>query len=319
MVKIGFVGCGGIAQEHLKHLRTMQEVKIVGACDTNAARAKAFAAGAGGEVHADPVSLYDKARPDAVYVTVPPFAHGAIEEEAAARGIHLFVEKPVALDAATAARVSGAIKRAGILSCAGYCYRYCDTIDTARALLKGKAVSLVHGAWIGGLPPTPWWRRRGQSGGQVLEQTTHLFDLIRHLCGPVQEVHAMASRGCMSRVEGFDVDDSSVVALRLKTGAVASVTSTCIINHPGRTQLEIVTPELTLTICGGTVRVEEDHRVTEYRSECDMYAEENRAFIDAVRTGKKGGIRSSYADAVKTLLVTCAANESAETGMPVKL
>ncbi len=319
MVKIGFVGCGGIAQEHLKHLRTINDVKIVGVCDAIAARSRAFAAEAGAEVYADPVSLYDKAKPDAVCVAVPPFAHGAIEEEAAARGIHLFVEKPVAIDMAVAARVSGAIKRAGILSSAGYCYRYCDTIDTARALLKGKAVSLVTGAWIGGLPPTPWWRRRNQSGGQMLEQTTHLFDLVRYLCGPVQEVHAMVSRGCMSRVEGFDVDDSSVVVLRLKTGAVASITSTCIINHPGRIHLDIVTPEFTLTLNNGTVRVEEDHRVTEYRSECDKYAEENRAFIDAVRTGKKNGIRCTYADAVKTLQVTCAANESAETGMPVKL
>jgi predicted dehydrogenase len=229
------------------------------------------------------------------------------------------VEKPVAIDMATASRVSGAIKRAGVLSSAGYCFRYCDTVDTARALLKGKAVSLVNGAWTGGLPPAPWWRRRGQSGGQMLEQTTHLFDLVRYLCGPVQEVHAMASRGCMSRVEGFDVDDSSVATLRLKTGAVACITSTCIINHPGRTQLEIVTPDFTLTLSDGAVRVEEDHRVTEHRTGCDRYAEENRAFIDAVRTGKKTGIRSSYADAVKTLQVTCAANESAETGMPVKL
>ena len=93
MVKIGFVGCGGIAQEHLKHLRTINDVKIVGVCDAIAARAKAFAAEAGTEVYADPISLYDKGKPDAVCVAVPPFAHGAIEEEAAARGIHLFVEK----------------------------------------------------------------------------------------------------------------------------------------------------------------------------------------------------------------------------------
>lgn len=319
MVKIGFVGCGGIAMEHLKHLRTMGDVKIAGVCDANAARAKAFAGEAGSEAFADHTALYDKAKPDAVYVAVPPFAHGAIEEEAAARGIHLFVEKPVAIDMATAARVSGAIKRAGILSAGGYCYRYCDTIDTARALLKGRAVSLVHGTWVGDLPPKAWWRRRDQSGGQVLEQTTHLFDMVRYLCGPVQEVHAMAARGCMNRVEGFDVDDSSVVALRLKTGAVASITSTCVTKHPARTQLEVVTPEFTLTLNGCTVRIEEDHRVTEHRPDCNVYAEENRAFIDAVRTGKKNGIRCTYADAVKTLQITCAANESAETGMPVKL
>jgi len=297
----------------------MERVKIVGLCDIDASRAKAAAASAGGEVYADPVSLYEKAKPDAVYVTVPPNAHGAIEEEAAKRGIHLFIEKPVALDMATGKRIGAAVKEAGILVSVGYCFRYCEMIEAARQRLKGKAVSLVNGTWIGGLPETPWWRRRGQSGGQIVEQTTHLFDLVRYLCGPVQEVHAMAARGCMTRVEGFDVDDSSVVSLRLKTGAVACITSTCIARHPERTILEVITPEGTVTLSGCTVRIEEEDRMTELRSLADKYAAENRAFIDAVRKGSKNGIRCSYSDALKTLAVTCAANESIDTGMPVKL
>ena len=50
----------------------------------------------------------------------------------------------------------------------------------------------------------------------------------------------------------------------------------------------------------------------------DAFEEENRAFIEAVRNGKRGRIKSTYSDAMKTFLVTCAANESMESGMPVK-
>jgi len=49
-----------------------------------------------------------------------------------------------------------------------------------------------------------------------------------------------------------------------------------------------------------------------------MYKEENEAFIEAVRTGKRNRIRCTYSDGLKSFLVTCAANESVESGMPVK-
>ena len=47
--------------------------------------------------------------------------------------------------------------------------------------------------------------------------------------------------------------------------------------------------------------------------------EENKAFIKAVRTGDASDIRSSYSDAVKTLAVSLACNQSAATGQPVKV
>jgi predicted dehydrogenase len=50
-----------------------------------------------------------------------------------------------------------------------------------------------------------------------------------------------------------------------------------------------------------------------------MYANETDAFIRALQQGRRTGIHSTYADALKTLRVTLAANESIDTGMPVTL
>jgi len=305
-------------EEHYRHLRAMEHVRFVGHCDSDKARAEEVADRFGGGAFSDPATMYDKAKPDAVYVCVPPFAHGEIETAAAQRGIHLFIEKPVALDRATATRIDAAARKHKIITSVGYCFRYCDTVERARQLLKGKAVSLVAGWYACAMPEVWWWRQRARSGGQVVEQTTHIVDLMRYLCGEVAEVYAVASSGCMNQVEHFDVDDSSVVTMRLKSGAAASIVSSCVANNGGQTGLDIITPEATLRFDRTTLRVCEGRVTTEYRCGLDMYEEENKAFIDAVVSGKRNRIKSTYSDGRKTLTVTLAANDAITSGLAVK-
>lgn len=317
-VKIGFVGCGGMASVHRDRLAARDDVELVGCCDIVPEQAEAFAARGSIPLFKDAVALYG-AKPHAVYVSVPPFAHGAIETDAADRGIHLFIEMPVALDIQTARAIGAAVRKTKILAMAGYCHRYSNLTQAAHHALHGEVVSLATGKCHCGMPETAWWRRREQSGGQIVEQTTHLIDLLLYLCGPVAEVHAMGARGCLSHARNFDGEESSVINLRLKTGAVASVSSTCILDHPGSMSLEISTPKLTLALTGETLRVREDNKIVELLGHDDLFEKECEAFIHAVQQGKRGGIRSTYGDAMKTLRVTLAANESIRTGLPVVL
>jgi predicted dehydrogenase len=318
MIKLGFVGCGGIMQEHYKHLSAMSGIKMVGHCDVVKERAESAASRFGGEVFTEFEALYDKTKPQAVYVAVPPYAHCGMEEAAAERGIHLFIEKPISINRETAKQIDAAVRKAKIITSVGYCFRYYNTVETARQILNGKPVSLICGSWNGGMPGVWWWRRMDKSGGQIVEQTTHMFDLMRYLCGEVAEVYAVASTGCMTKVENFDVHDSSVVTMRMKNGASATITSSCVCNHGGGVTLEIVTPEATLSIAGGTVTAKEAGKITEHHARVNMYEEEDKVFVEAVRAGKRTRIKSSYADALKTFLVTCAANESIQSGLPVK-
>ena len=318
-IKVCFVGCGGSASVHADHLSHHEGVNIAGCYDANAERAEAFAEKYKTSFFKDAASLYDKTKSQVVYIAVPPCAHGEYEIEAANRGMHFFVEKPVAANLETAKKVAAAIRKSKVMTSVGYCFRYSDVVQMAQQILKGKAVSLVTGVYHCSMPQVAWWRRQEQSGGQIVEQTTHIIDLLLYLCGPVSEVHAMASRGCMSQVDNYDVDDSSVVSLRLKTGAVASITSTCVLNSPGRTHIEVVTPERTVVFTGNVLRITEDHKIIEHQNATDMYAAETNAFIKAIQQGKRAGILCDYADALKTLRVTLAANESINTGLPVKI
>ena len=318
-IRVAFVGCGGAQREHYRHLSERDDVELVGHCDVDGDRAAAAAEQYGGGAFTDHESMYDQTRPTAVYISVPPFAHTDLEEAAALRGIHLFIEKPIALDRRSAKRIAATIRKAKIITSVGYCWRYFDTVEHARKLIKNKAICLVRGYWDGPMREAWWWRRQDKSGGQLLEQSTHIVDLVRHLCGEVAEVHAIGSTGCMTQVPDFDIHDSSVATLQMKNGAAGVVTSVCVGSSAGvKAGVEVVTPDTVFTLDYGKLIVREDGKTTEFEPRADVYAEQTEAFIESVKTGRKKGIRSSYADALKTFLVTCAANESMESGLPVK-
>lgn len=318
MIKVAAVGCGAIMREHYRHLSTLDDVQLVGHCDTDRARAEAAAKAYGGKAFAAHEEMLENTKPDALYVCVPPFARGDIEEFAAARGVHLFLESPVAIDQATAARINAAVRKAKIVTSVGYQFRYCDTVSRARQLLKGKAISLVNGFCLSGLPETWWWRQRGRSGGQFVAQTTMTVDLMRYLCGEVSEVFAIGASGCMNQLSDYDIDDSSTVIMRLKSGAAAAFASTCVNGRHDRSALEIITPEATVSLQDEALHIHEDHTTVTQRCTVNMFREQTAAFIEAVRSGKRNGIRSNFADARKTLLVTLAANESMGSGLSVK-
>ena len=115
-VKVCFVGCGGIANVHAGHLSHREDLIITGCYDANPKCAEEFSDKYKVPVFKDATSLFDKTRSQAAYITVPPHAHGEYEIEAANRGIHLFIEKPVALDLSVARKIAAAIRNAKVLT-----------------------------------------------------------------------------------------------------------------------------------------------------------------------------------------------------------
>ena len=125
--------------------------------------------------------MFDKEDLDAGYICTPPFAHGDQELAACERQIPIFVEKPIATQMETADQINRAIQENGIIASVGYPWRYQDNADHARSVSAGQKIVGALGYWMGGMPGVAWWRVREQSGGQHVEQTTHIFDLCRYL------------------------------------------------------------------------------------------------------------------------------------------
>jgi predicted dehydrogenase len=193
-VRIGMVGAGAVAARHLRTLLSMDGVEVAGVADPALERARELAGLAGAAAYANHMELLDAERLDAVYICVPPFAHGAPELAVIDAGLPMFVEKPVAIDQETAATVAARLAGRPVTTCTGYHWRWLDIFDRAAELLADRPPRLVQCFWLDKVPPPPWWLRRDGSGGQVIEQTTHVLDTARGLAGEVTEVHAFAAR-----------------------------------------------------------------------------------------------------------------------------
>lgn len=102
-LKVAIVGCGKIADGHVGELQKMSDVDIVGVCDREVLMAEQLAMRFGiARFTDDFAELLASARPDVVHITTPPQSHVALARQAIDAGSHVYVEKPLALDHATA-------------------------------------------------------------------------------------------------------------------------------------------------------------------------------------------------------------------------
>ncbi|RLE77780.1 MAG: gfo/Idh/MocA family oxidoreductase [Thermoprotei archaeon] len=319
-LKVGFIGCSGIAKRHMANLSKLEGVKLAAFCDVVPKKAVEAALTYGGRAYSDYRGMLRREELDAVYVCTPPYAHG-FEVEVAERGIHLFVEKPVAMDLRTALEVERAIEKAGVLSSVGYMLRYSDLTELMRSKLRGEGPpGMVLGYLIDNfkLPLDHWVLDRSKSGGQVVEHTTHIFDLARYVVGDVSRVYAEFDNILLRDIPGITMENEAITILRFKNGAVGVVCG--IWSSPDThtfMRLEVYCKDVVLEHGVHYLRVYSRDEVYERRSNVDFYMEEDRAFVEAVRKDRPELIKCPYEDGVKTLKVTLAANEAASTGRVV--
>lgn len=317
-VRVGVIGAGGIGQVHLDNLAADERVELVAVCDVNPAGVEEAQKKCGANGYVSYRDMLDGEKLDALFVCVPPFAHAEIEEEAAARGIHLFVEKPIGLEVETVQRKAEAIRQSGIVTATGYCLRYLDTVQKAKAYLADKQIAMVRGHYLTKFVQTGWWREMGKSGGQLVEQATHTLDMMRYLAGDIQKVYANMSLLVSEDIPGTDVPDVSSVSMVFQSGALGHL-DTCFIQADHRTGVEIMGRNFRVAIDGRTVTIVDESGTSVTDSAVDMYKDQDRAFIEAIVTGDRSLILAPYETALQTLAVTLAANDSARLGTPIAI
>jgi len=328
-VRIGMVGAGAVAARHVRTLLAMEGVEVAAVADPALDRARELADEAGAAAYPNHMELLDGERLDAVYVCVPPFAHGAPELAVIDAGLPLFVEKPVAIDQETAATIAARLGRRPLITCTGYHWRWLDIFDRAAELLADRPARLVQCFWLDKVPPPPWWPRRDGSGGQVIEQTTHVLDTARALAGEVTEVHAFGARAArpaatppttrsVAALPAADIHDVSVASLRFASGAVGTVASTCLLPRLHRAGVQMVADGLSLELSETELVVEVDGERSAWTSGASARPRPDADFVAAVRGGPDR-IRVPWPEAYRTHRLACAITRSAEEGRPVHL
>ena len=317
-IRVGFVGAGAVATRHARTLLDLGDARVVAVADPATERARELAAMTGAAAYPDWRELLDRERLDALYICVPPFAHGEPELAAVAAGLPFFVEKPLALDLATAERVAAAVRRAGLVTATGFHWRALDTVARARELLRDRPARLLLGYWLDRMPPAAWWRRRDRSGGQMLEQAVHVLDLARVLVGEVTAVHALGSRAPWRDDPDGDVDDAATASLAFASGAVGSVSATCLLGWHHRMGLALFAEGLAVELTEDEMTVRDAAGETFMRADGSAKARTDRDFLDAVR-GDGNRVRAPYQEALGTQRLGYAIARSAEERRPVLL
>jgi len=329
-LRIAVIGPGFIAQRHLEVLSREPGVELVGITGPRFERAEGAAAHFGGRPYDSLEQMLDVERPDAAWICVPPDQHGTIELALVERGVHLFVEKPLAADLATPVRIDAAIREAGLIAGVAYHWRAMDTLAEVEEIIAGNPVRMLTGHWHDSLPDRAWWRDESRGGGQMVEQATHLVDLSRRLLGEATVIAATADRHENQDAAVMTTPDTSTALLRYDAGPVGVFTATCILGGTSAQEVKLFADHLAITIRQQGVLYEDARTkkvtvtdgfagsrlwgVTATRyvpTGNDPFLDEDRAFLDAIRHGDPSRLFSSYQDALRTHGLTCAIREAA--------
>lgn len=313
-----------MAGQHFQTLSQIEDAQPIAFCDLDKTRAEAAArrfSHFGGRPYTDYKKMLEAETLDAVYICLPPHAHKDVEVLTAQKGCALFVEKPICNNLKTAERATQAIEKAGVINAVGYHFRYHAATAQVQELLDDKkAPALVYGRWLGNFPNVLWWRRQNQSGGQINEQATHIIDLARYLVGDIEKVYCCAARREMHKeFRDSNVADVTTLTAEFTNGAIGHFSAACLLSGLREVGLSLVVKDAIYDLFGNALSIRRTDQTQNIMHRNNAYLDEDKAFIEAVQTGKRGGLKSTYADALKTLRVTLAANQSAKSGRPVKI
>jgi predicted dehydrogenase len=310
-MRIAVIGPGGIARAHLNALKDEPNVEIVGHVARSLENAQAAADEWGGKAYDRCQQLLDEQTPDAVWICVPPDAHGPLELALIERGISFLVEKPLDADCATAEGIAEAVERSGLPAAVGYHMRGFDTLPRVVEVLREHPARMVVGQWLTITPPPAWWSDPQRGGGQMVEQATHLIDLARYLVGEGKVVASLASESYGNP----GVPGASAALIRYQSGAIGSFSATHLLPRSTQVSLTLVCERLRVEITAKRVLIDRGgDDIEEIPVQQDPYAVENRAFLQALRTGDRSHILCSYAEGLKSHQLACRIRALAEQG-----
>ena len=318
-VKIGFIGVGGIAGSHLDRLSQIEEARVVALCDVVKEKVEEAAKKYQVTSYSDYKEMLEQEKLDAVFICVPPFAHGDIELDVARRDIPFFIEKPVNLYLEKAKEVERLVKEKNLITSVGYVLRYMDIVEKAKDFLQDKKIALVLGHYFGEVPRAGkgWFSRKEKSGGQIVEQATHIVDLMRYLAGDIDSLYAQGFSG-INKFENYDVEDASIVSMHFNNGAIGSLTCNWLLSG-FQSALEIVTKGFQIQCSTTSLKIISENKKEEFLVSNNYSLLEDEIFVEAVKNNNPAKIKSDYSDGLKSLEVTLAANESMEKKDVIKI
>lgn len=262
-VRIGIIGCGGIANgKHMPSLKKVPQAEMVAFCDIVLERAQ-MAAKEYGTPDAQVFSDYHellKLDLDVVHVLTPNSSHAPITVDALNAGKHVMCEKPMAKNTQEARQMLDAAKRTGKKLTIGYQGRFRpDSLYLKKCCENGDLGNIYYARALAiRRRAVPTWGvfldEEKQGGGPLIDIGTHALDLTLWFMDNYEpamvvgtKYHELAGKPNSANAWGpwdpekFTVEDSAFGFVRMKNGATISVEASWALNtlfvHESKTML----------------------------------------------------------------------------------
>jgi predicted dehydrogenase len=190
-LRVGLVGLGFMGAGHLENLKLLEEkgfpVRLTAICDVDGK--KLNSANAGYALYRDINEMLKNEDLDMVDICLPTYLHAATSVQAMEAGLHVFCEKPMAMNADECQQMIDASKKTGKRLMIGHCLRYWDAYEYLKEVVEDGRYGACTSAYFfrGGVTPTwsweNWLMQKDKSGGCLLDQHVHDVDVVNWLFG----------------------------------------------------------------------------------------------------------------------------------------
>ncbi|MCS6917406.1 MAG: Gfo/Idh/MocA family oxidoreductase [Chitinophagales bacterium] len=210
MIRIGVIGAGHLGKIHIKLIREISQLELVGFYDTDAQRAELVSREMGAKPFESAEALLAAA--DAVDVVSPTSTHYGYVLAALRQGKHVFVEKPLATTAEEASELTETAREAGVKAMVGHVERFNPAFLAVKNYLRNPMFIEAH--------RLAQFNPRGTDVPVVMDLMIHDIDLVRHVvASPLKRMHA-------SGVAVLSASpDIANVRLEFNNGCVANLTA----------------------------------------------------------------------------------------------
>ena len=235
-IRFALVGCGRIAQNHFDAIRKHAErAELVAACDTDPGALQKAVDRTGAAAYAEIKEMLKRCDADAVVLCTPSGLHSSQAIDVAAARRHVVTEKPMATRWGDGLRMVRACDDAGVRLFVVKQNRRNATLQLLKRAIDLRRFGRIYMVTINVFWSRPQeyydsarWRGTWEfDGGALMNQASHYVDLVDWLIGPVESVQAYTA----TLGRNIQVEDSGVVAVRWRSGALGSINVT-MLTHP---------------------------------------------------------------------------------------
>jgi predicted dehydrogenase len=228
-MKIAFTGAGYIINIHAQAAKALEDVELVAIVDRFPEKAKNLAQKYGIAHWFETVEqMLASVKVDALVVGTPNYLHAPQTKAALQAGVHVMVEKPMAMNAQEAIEMNEQSVRSGAFLMVAHCWRFDPEVIWLQQQAKqgqlGKIIRTksygVHTLW----GPSGWFtEQRYAGGGAMADMGVHAIDTTRFLLCDPKPVSVYAKIG--TYYNDYDVDDTDVVMVNWEGGITSYIES----------------------------------------------------------------------------------------------